>query len=235
MSLAIIIPVYNEKENICATLDAIYSKVKSDKKVYIVYDFDEDTTLEALKDKTSDNLVLFKNKSRGVLNAIKTGLEGTKEEAALVTMADGSDEYDCVDQMFERIKNGDGIVVGSRYMKGGRQVGGPFIKGLMSRIAGVSLYYIIGIPTHDISNSFRMYSRKVLDSVKIESVGGFEVGMEITAKAYTLGFKISEVPTTWHDREAGKSNFKLVQWLPHYLKWYLYLLRNSFKRNPKRV
>lgn len=167
----------------------------------------------------------MKNKyGRGVLNAIKTGLEDTKEDAVLVTMADGSDEYDRVDEMAELINKGYGIVVGSRYMKGGRQLGGPFLKKLMSRIAGVSLHYLSGIPTHDISNSFRMYSRKVLDKIKIESTGGFELGMEITVKAYVLGFKIMEIPTTWRDRAAGKSNFKLWQWLPKYLHWYFYLL-----------
>ena len=227
MSLAIVIPVYNEGDNILQTLDSIYTQVKTDKNVYIIYDFDGDSTLPVLKKKTYSNLHLMKNKyGRGVLNAIKTGLEDTKEDAVLVTMADGSDEYDGIDIMYGKIKQGFGIVVGSRYMRGGRQLGGPFVKSLMSRIAGVSAHYLSRIPTHDISNSFRMYSREVLRSTKIESTGGFELGMEITVKAYIKGYKITEIPTTWHDRAAGKSNFKLWKWLPSYLHWYFYLLKN---------
>jgi len=141
-------------------------------------------------------------------------------------MADGSDEYQAVDGMYERIREGYGIVVGSRYMQGGQQIGGPFLKGLMSRMAGISLHYLTGIPTHDISNSFRMYSRQVLNNIKIESTGGFELGMEITVKAYGLGYKITEIPTTWKDRSAGKSKFKLWAWLPKYLHWYFYLLKH---------
>lgn len=229
MSLAIVIPVYNEGDNILSTLDSIYSQVKTEKNVYIVYDFDEDATLNALKKKTYQNLFLMKNKyGRGVLNAIKTGLEDTKEDAVLVTMADGSDEYNGIDIMYKKIQEGFGIVVGSRYMKGGKQLGGPFLKSLMSRIAGVSAHYLSRIPTHDISNSFRMYNRKVLDFIKIESTGGFELGMEITVKAFIKGFKITEIPTTWHDRAAGKSNFKLWKWLPSYLRWYGILLKYSF-------
>jgi glycosyltransferase involved in cell wall biosynthesis len=229
LSLAIVIPVYNEGNNITPTLNSIFKHIKSEKHIYIVYDFEEDTTLSALKGNTYQNLTLMRNKyGRGVLNAIKTGLEDTKEDAVLVTMADGSDEYQDIDSMYQKINEGYGIVVGSRYMKGGQQLGGPFLKSLMSRVAGVSAFYLTGIPTHDISNSFRMYSRKVLNAVKIESTGGFELGMEITVKAFIAGFKIAEVPTTWHDRCTGRSNFKLWKWLPSYLRWYFYLLRNRY-------
>jgi hypothetical protein len=59
-----------------------------------------------------------------------------------------------------------------------------------------------------------------LDRVTIESTGGFELGIELTVKAYLLGMRVAEVPTTWRDRTAGQSNFKLWTWLPRYLYWY---------------
>ena len=59
-----------------------------------------------------------------------------------------------------------------------------------------------------------------LDTVTIESTGGFELALELTVKADLAGRKIAEVPTTWRDRTAGQSHFKLREWLPHYLHWY---------------
>ena len=58
--------------------------------------------------------------------------------------------------------------------------------------------------------------------MEIESTGGFELGLELVVKAHVAGRKIVEVPTTWRDRLAGQSNFKLWKWLPHYLKWFFY-------------
>jgi hypothetical protein len=110
-------------------------------------------------------------------------------------------------------------------MKGGKQIGGPWLKKILSRVAGVSLHSITGIPTHDATNSFKMYTKKVLDSIKIQSNGGFELGMEIVIKAHFSGFRVTEIPCTWMDRQKGESRFKIIRWLPKYLRWYYYGLR----------
>jgi len=226
-SLSVVIPVYNEGENILPTLNSIKEKVKAPHNIYVVYDFEEDTTVPVVK--KIPEIILLKNKyGRGVLNAIKTGLEEAKGDAVLVTMGDGSDDYSIVDDMFNKIKNGSGVVCGSRYMKGGKQLGGPPLKTFLSRMAGISLCLLSRIPSHDISNSFKMYSKQVLNDIKIESTGGFELGMEITVKAYLKKYKIEEIPTIWTDRAEGKSNFKLAKWLPKYLYWYFYLLQHKY-------
>ena len=64
----------------------------------------------------------------------------------------------------------------------------------------------------------------VLEETPIESQGGFEYSLELTAKAYAAGRRIAEIPSTWRDRSAGKSRFKLRAWLPQYLRWYFYTL-----------
>ena len=224
--LSVVMPVFNEGENILPTLDSLYREVKTPKVVHLVYDFEEDSTLPVIKNNLSryPGLILTKNKyGRGVLNAIKSGIEAAEGDAVLVTMADGSDEYAIVDKMYELIREGNAVVCASRYMRGGRQIGGPLLKRTLSRIAGLSAYYLTGIPTHDLSNNFRMYDKDFLNSVTIESQGGFEIATELTVKAYKMGKKIAELPTTWRDRTAGKSNFKLWKWLPRYLHWYFYL------------
>jgi len=230
-SLSIVIPVYNEADAIAATLTEIETKIKTPHEVLIVYDFEEDSTLPVVRRYMESNskVRLVKNKyGKGVLTAIKSGFQEVAHSVVLVLMADLSDDIGKVDKMFERVNEGFDIVCGSRYMKGGKQIGGPWLKKTLSRTAGVSLHYLTGIPTHDITNSFKMYTKRTLESIEIESNGGFELGMEITIKAYHKGMEITETPTVWKDRSSGKSNFKLWSWLPRYLHWYLFALRRRF-------
>jgi glycosyltransferase involved in cell wall biosynthesis len=230
--LGIIIPVYNEAENISKTLTAIEEKIKTPHTIYVVYDFDEDNTLPVAKKflKESLDLVFVKNPQRGVVNAIKTGLKRAEEDYVLVTMADMSDDYSVVDDMCKLMSEGYDVVCGSRYMKGGKQVGGPLLKKTISRIAGTSLKHIAGLPTHDATNSFKLYRKSVLNSINIESDGGFEIGMEIVVKAHFSGFKVTEIPCVWMNRQEGKSRFRMLKWAPNYLKWYCYAIKHKYKR-----
>ncbi len=115
------------------------------------------------------------------------------------------------------------MVCGSRYMSGGEQVGGPWLKGKLSRAAGVSLS-LAGLPSHDATNSFKLYRTALLRSLVLEGGGGFEINLEIMCKALSAGWRITEVPSRWSDRTAGKSKFKLMKWLPRYVRWYLQTL-----------
>ena len=226
--LSLIVPVYNEKDNIANLFDNIENAIKIPISVNIIYDNDSDDTLPVIKDiESSYNypIKLIKNKyGNGALNAIKTGLHTFDSEAGVVIMADGSDDLNSINGMYGLYCQGFHIVCGSRYMKNGKQIGGPFFKKLLSKTAGKSLFYLTGLPTTDVTNSFKLYSKDCINSINIESKGGFEIGMEIVVKSYLQGLSISEVPTFWKDRFEGNSNFKLFQWLPHYFKWYLKVL-----------
>ncbi len=200
--------------------------------IYIIYDFDEDNTLPVAKEIINNgvNLKLVKNPAGGVVNAIKTGLREVKEDYLLVTMADMSDDYQIVDQMYKLMSKGYDVVCGSRYMEGGKQIGGPLIKKTLSRLAGVSLWYLAGLPTHDATNSFKLYRKSMVDAMDIESSGGFEIGIEIVTKAHFNSFKVTEVPSTWTERKKGESRFKIAKWTPKYLRWYLYAIKNALTR-----
>src|SRR6185503_19836129 len=87
-------------------------------------------------------------------------------------------------------------------------------------IAGLSLHWFAGVQTHDPTNNFKIYSQSFLAAKPIESQAGFELALELTVKATLAGRGVAEVPTTWRDRTAGQSNFRLRAWLPHYLRWY---------------
>jgi dolichol-phosphate mannosyltransferase len=234
--LHIVTPVYNEGDNFPALFKQVKSKIKTPHQLIVVYDFDEDNTVPVAKkyQKKDKSLVLHKNnRGRGALNALLSGFDYVKDGPLLVIMADLCDDLSIVDEMYEKYREGATVVCPSRYMKGGQQKGGSWYKRLLSRVAGISLYLIRRVPTHDITNNFRLYDKAFINDITIESKGGFEVAMEITVKAFREGKKIVEIPTTWTDRSAGESKFKLMQWLPSYLKWYLFAFgpRKKVKQN----
>jgi glycosyltransferase involved in cell wall biosynthesis len=221
--LAIVLPVYNEGEAVEPVLRGLAGAVQTPHEMVVVYDFDEDTTVPVVRRLASEIPQirgLRNDLGRGVLKAMKAGIAGTTAPYVLISMADGSDDPRAVDRMVELAKGGADVVSASRYMRGGRQIGGPPLKRVMSRIAGLSLHWFARVPTHDPTNNFKLYSRRFLDSITIESTAGFELALELTVKATLAGRRVAEIPTTWRDRTAGQSNFKLRKWLPHYLHWY---------------
>lgn len=230
MQTTIVIPVYNEGGNIRKSLEAIVSVVQGDYRIIAVYDTPEDTTLPVLEEVIAGGGIpvqAVRNRyGRGALNAIRTGMETAESEFVVVTMADLSDPPRVINDMVHTaIETGAAVVCGSRYMRGGSQTGGPFLKGMMSRMAGLSLHFLAGLPTHDPTNSFKLYRKDFLEQIQIESTGGFELGIELVIKAWKRGFLVKEVPTSWQDRAAGQSNFQLRKWLPHYLRWYFAAFR----------
>lgn len=221
--LSIVLPVYNEGEAVEPIPRALSAAVRAPHEIVVVYDFDADTTVPVVARLAAEipGLRGLRNdRGRGVLNAMKAGIAATAAPYVLISMADGSDEPGVVDPMMALARNGADIVAASRYMRGGRQLGGPLLKRLMSRMAGLTLHWFAGVPTHDPTSNFKLYSRRFLEATTIESTAGFELALELTVKATLAGRHVAEVPTTWRDRTSGQSNFRLRKWLPHYLHWY---------------
>jgi glycosyltransferase involved in cell wall biosynthesis len=235
--LSVVIPVYNEGEAVAPVLRSLSDALRTPPELVVVYDFDGDTTVPVVERLAADipELRALRNDlGRGVLNAMKAGIAGTSGELVLISMADGSDEPGLVEPMVAMARGGAAVVAASRYMRGGRQIGGPLVKRTLSRAAGLSLHWLAGVPTHDPTNNFKLYRRDFLDSITIESEAGFELALELTVKATIAGRRVAELPTVWRDRTAGQSNFKLRKWLPHYLRWYVAALRARISRLARR-
>jgi glycosyltransferase involved in cell wall biosynthesis len=235
--LSIVLPVYNEGEAVEPVLRALSGALTTPHELVVVYDFDGDTTVPVVERLAADipELRALRNDlGRGVLNAMKAGIAGTTGELVLISMADGSDEPGLVEPMVAMARGGAAVVAASRYMRGGRQIGGPLVKRTLSRAAGLSLHWLAGVPTHDPTNNFKLYRRDFLDSITIESEAGFELALELTVKATIAGRRVAELPTVWRDRTVGQSNFKLRKWLPHYLRWYVAALRARISRLARR-
>jgi glycosyltransferase involved in cell wall biosynthesis len=227
--LSIVVPVYNEGKNFPALWAQLSSKICSPFRAYVVYDFDADDTVPVVQgiiECGEGKLRLIKNSiKRGVVGAIMTGFQQVESGPVLVVMADLSDDLAQVDRMVELYSSGFQVVVGSRYMPGGSIEGGPLLKKSLSRLAGLTLCWLRGVPTHDATNAFKIYDCDMVRSFQIESQKGFELNLELTVKAFLAGYRITEIPSSWKDRTHGQSRFDLWGWLPHYLKWYFYAFR----------
>lgn len=223
--ISVILPVYNEAENIQECLRGLAQALAGQShEILVVYDFAQDTTLPAIRsmqDAPATLRLVENNIGRGVACALKAGFAAAEGDVVVTTMADLSDPPEVIPAMAAKIRSGADVVSGSRYMRGGAQYGGPKLKGLLSFLAGWSLFHIAGLGTHDATTNFRAYSGDFLRTVNLESRRGFEVALELTAKAHLGGRVVDEVPSTWRDRSAGESRFRLMAWLPHYLRWYL--------------
>jgi dolichol-phosphate mannosyltransferase len=221
--VSVVVPAYNEGDLILPVLDRIFESVRLQCEVLVVVDFAEDSTVPVVNhyaEKEPRLRCIINTYGRGPANAIRYGIAAAAAPVVVVTMADGCDDPRQIDDLARLVNRGVAVAAASRYMPGGQQVGGPLFKSLMSRSAGKSLGILARIGTQDATNSFKAYSTEFVRKVGIDSRDGFEIGIELTAKARRLRLPVAEIPTIWLDRQAGVSNFKLAQWIPRYLRWY---------------
>lgn len=221
--VSVVIPVYNEGASIVACLDRILREVLLPSEILIVHDTPDDATVpyaEQVAARDRRVRTVLNTYGRGPANAIRFGIDQARAPVAVVTMADGSDDPRQIDDLARLVDRGVVVAAASRYMPGGQQVGGPYLKGRLSRLAGRSLRWFARVGTRDATNSFKAYSTEFVREVGIDSRSGFEIGLELTAKATRLRRPVAEIPTIWLDRAFGVSNFAVAKWLPAYLRWY---------------
>jgi dolichol-phosphate mannosyltransferase len=221
--VSVVVPAYNEGRYITAVLDRLFESVRLPCEVLVVVDSAGDTTVPVAEEyavKEPRLACLVNTYGPGPANAIRFGIDAAAAPVVVVTMADGCDDARQIDDLVRLVERGVAVAAASRYMPGGAQVGGPLLKGAMSRLAGRSLRTLAHVGTRDATNSFKAYSTEFVRAVGIDSRDGFEIGIELTAKARRLRLPVAEIPTIWLDRQAGVSNFKVARWVPSYVRWY---------------
>ncbi|HLH59134.1 MAG TPA: glycosyltransferase family 2 protein [Streptosporangiaceae bacterium] len=221
--VSVVMPAYNEGEQLVPILDRLFEAVRLSCEVLVIVDTADDTTIPVVERyalKEPRIRCLINSYGRGPANAIRFGIDAAAAPVAVVTMADGCDDARQIDELARLVERGVAVAAASRYMAGGQQVGGPVLKGALSKMAGRSLRILAHVGTRDATNSFKAYSTEFVREVGIDSRDGFEIGIELTAKAKRLGRPVAEIPTIWLDRQAGVSNFKVAKWIPSYLRWY---------------
>ena len=223
LAVSVVIPAYQEGDAIVAVLDRLFSAVELECEVLVVVDFEDDVTVPVLREYAAREprlQALVSSYGRGPAQAIRYGIDHARHDAVVITMADGSDDPRQIDDLARLVDRGVVVAAASRYSSGGQQVGGPFVKGMLSRGAGTSLGRLARVGTMDATNSFKAYSRAFIQQVGIDSRSGFEIGLELTAKARRLRLPVAEIPTIWLDRTVGSSSFDVRAWIPKYLRWY---------------
>jgi len=221
--VSIIIPAFNEGKQIVPVLDRLFESVHLSCEVLVVVDDEDDSTVPVVRDYAAAEprlRCLVNTYGPGPANAVRFGMAAAAANVAVVTMADGCDDSRQIDDLARLVERGVAVAAASRYMAGGQQVGGPLVKGVLSRTAGRSLRLFARLGTRDATNSFKAYSTSFVREVGIDSRDGFEIGIELTAKAKRLRLPVAEIPTIWLDRPTGVSSFKVAEWIPKYLRWY---------------
>jgi dolichol-phosphate mannosyltransferase len=221
----VVVPAYEEGEGIVSVLERMGEAIKIEAEIVVVVDDEADSTVQfvkafALRDPRARLAV--NTYGRGPANAIKYGMHNAAAPVVVVTMADGCDDPFQIDPLTRLVERGVVVAAASRYARSGQQVGGPWVKGFMSRMAGLTLFHLARVGTRDATNSYKAYSKRFIDAVDVESDQGFEIGIELVAKARRYRQPVAEIPTIWLDRAFGASNFKLMAWLPRYLHWYFF-------------
>ena len=233
MKLDIIIPVYNEDENIVRLLKALEDEIVCNFRVLICYDSESDKTLKYVKNKNIINkeILLIKNPKQGPNSAIIAGINSSEAEIILIYMADDFNNIKLINNMINLIERGNELIIPSRFITGGKMLGAKKIKKMITIVGSYLIYYFARIPFKDCTNAFKMFSANLKDKIKLDSTTGFTFAMELTTKSYLLNLKIIEIPSVWIETKNRKSNFKIFKWLPYYIYWLIYsMIKNLFKR-----
>ena len=223
--VSVVIPVYNEGDGIVTCLDRLVDAITLPFEILVVYDSPDDSTRPFAEKYALDDprvVPTLNPLGRGPAFAIRAGIAQASAPVVVVSMADGSDDPTQVDDLTRLIERGVVVAAASRYMPGGAQIGAPWLKSTFSRWAGLTLCWFGRVGTHDATSSYKAYDRAFVEDVGIESDAGFEVAIELVAKARRRRLPVGEIPTIWLERTQGASNFKMWKWLPRYFHWYFY-------------
>jgi glycosyltransferase involved in cell wall biosynthesis len=228
MRLHVIVPAYNEEEVLAQTLAKILAQRHIIDRVIIINDGSIDETgsvARSIAGEQPGSVVALEQSHKGFAETVKHGIEQVPEEDAfVVVMADGCDEVDLIEDMFQIVRERQAdVVCASRYIRGGKRAGGNFIKAAGSRAVNAFFSVAMKGQCHDATNSFKMFKKACLHRVSLKS-RGFEISLEMAIKAYKKGFRFREIPTRWADRKFGKSKFILFRDGIRYLGWIGYFL-----------
>jgi len=229
MKTLVIIPTYNEKENIGEIVPQILKK-DSSIDVLIVDDNSPDGTGEIADEIAKENpriMVLHREKKAGLGTAYKTGFRYALENGydyVFEMDADFSHDPKYIPDFLEAVKEAD-LVLGSRYICGVNVINWPISRLLLSYYANVYTRWVTGLPVKDATGGFKCFRRAVLENVDLDKVQseGYSFQIEMSFRAWKKGFKIKEVPIVFWDRRVGQS--KMSKKIVREAVWRVWKLR----------
>lgn len=232
--LSVVIPARNEEGAIGSTVEHLHLELRLKgipHEIVVVDDGSTDNTWNLLTELKSrvPALAPVKNESlHGFGRAIICGLDHMKGDAAVVMMADESDDCRDVCRYWDELNKGWDCVFGSRFIKGGAVINYPKIKLIINRIANYFLKLIFAIRLNDTTNAFKAYRRTVIDGCRPLISAHFNLTVELPLKAIVRGYTWTVIPITWRDRRTGVAKLKIQEMGSRYLFICLYVWLEKF-------
>ena len=220
--VSVIIPACGAGEIIVEVLDRLFESVTLSCEVLVVADQHDPTLGIAMDYAERESRVdcVVNRDGAGAANAIRSGMEAASADVIVVTMPDGRDDLRQIDDLARLVERGCAVAAASRFMHGGQIAGAPRVRSLVSRGACRSLQIFTRLGTSDATNSFKACSAAFARRAGIDSRYGFDIGIELAAKARRLRLPIAEIPTIGVDHLSELSSLKIARWIPGYLRWY---------------
>jgi len=234
--LSILLPVRNEGINLKLMLKILRAVVEESHEVIVIHDTPDDDSIPVVQaiQKGYPELHLVHNKlGRGVVNAIKAGVEAACGDYILIFAADEVGPVLTIEDMLYLMKEGCDFVSCTRYAHGGRRLGGSWIGGILSRTANRLFHRLSGSPFSDATTGIKMFRRDVFPCLNLQCRPiGWAVAFEMAIKAQHAGLQLGEVPIVSIDRlYGGESTFSLGPWVYEYSRWFLWGLRHSLQNS----
>lgn len=232
--ISVVLPTYNEKDNIVKLIQEIESLLTKEKmgfEVAVVDDNSPDGTADVvrkLNQKYHNIKVFVREKKLGIGSAHMFGYKKVKGDIVIAMDTDLSHDPRQMLAMIKKINEGYDMVVGSRHMKGAyyeKKTPETRKKFVASRLGNIITTLVSRVPIHDFTNGYRAIRRDIIENVKTSSTGNSFL-MEFIVKAYKRGYRITEVPVTFMDRKFGKSKLKLGE---ESIKYFKDLFKYSFE------
>ena len=241
MKTVVVIPTYNEKQNVKEMAQAVLEHLPGNGVILFVDDNSPDGTGDLIDEMASrsDRIqCLHREKKEGLGRAYVSGFTKALEMGAdlIIEMdCDFSHDPAMLPKMIEETQNAD-VVIGSRYVPGGKCVNWPFRRLLISKAGGFFVRTITGMPVKDPTGGFKCFRRSVLEKIDLSSVesSGYSFQLEMNHRTWMAGFKIKEIPITFAERRAGYS--KITAGIAvESVKMVLKLSKSvGFRRKPKK-
>jgi dolichol-phosphate mannosyltransferase len=235
--LSIVIPARDEEGCICSTVEHLHLELhlrNVPHEIIVVDDGSVDRTWDLLSDMRTrlPELNPVKNDGlHGFGRAIIRGLDQMKGDAAVIMMADESDDCRDVVRYWEELNRGWDCVFGSRFIKGAGVIDYPRIKLMINRMANYFLKTLFAIRLNDTTNAFKAYRREVIEGCRPLISPHFNITVELPLKAIVRGFSWTVIPITWRNRRTGVPKLKIKEMGSRYLFICLYVwLEKYFSR-----